>query len=172
MFEVELKAKINNPEEIEAILLEKAEFIKEFDKKDYYFLIPGKKDHFRLRVEKHQNVVTIKDKSIHEGIEINKETEYNIDDVDAFIEFTKAIGSELDIIKYKKGELFNLDNYNLELCEIEGLGWFIEIEKLTENENDISNIKLKLKSILDLLGVKESQIEEEFYIDILKKKRG
>ncbi|MBN2653267.1 MAG: class IV adenylate cyclase [Spirochaetales bacterium] len=170
MFEIELKAWITAPESLKEQLIRIADFVKSFSKKDYYFLIPGKQDWFRLRIDGGKNIVTVKDKNLVDGVEINKEVEYCVDSQDSFIEFAQMIGSKLDIIKYKRGDLFVYNGYNIELCELVGLGWFVEIEKLTEDSSKIDQIKQELREILALLGVGESQIESRLYIDMLKEK--
>lgn len=55
------------------------------------------------------------------------------------------------------------------MSNIKNLGDFIEIEFLN-NEESIENQIKELKSILKEIGIEESSIETEPYINLLKKK--
>jgi predicted adenylyl cyclase CyaB len=56
-----------------------------------------------------------------------------------------------------------------ELSEVEGLGWFIELEIIADNEDreTIEAGRGRLLSLLKSLGIGEEQIEERYYSDML-----
>jgi len=68
-----------------------------------------------------------------------------------------------------KGYAFKYKNALIEVSNIKNLGDFIEIEFLN-NEESIENQIKELKSILKEIGIEESSIETEPYINLLKKK--
>ena len=70
--------------------------------------------------------------------------------------------------KEKKGYAFKYKNALIEVSNIKNLGDFIEIEFLN-NEESIENQIKELKSILKEIGIEESSIETEPYINLLKK---
>ena len=71
--------------------------------------------------------------------------------------------------KEKKGYAFKYKNALIEVSNIKNLGDFIEIEFLN-NEESIENQIKELKLILKEIGIEESSIETEPYINLLKKK--
>ena len=174
MIEVELKAWIFDKQKIEAILRQKCKFIREYKKKDIYYKHPAgkKRKGFRVRNEGESVTVTFKDKNIKDGIEMNVENEFTVSDPDAFTLFTQRLGCREKIRKMKTGLLFTLNDLNIELIDVEGLGCFIEIEKLVKSD-DIVGIKKagsEIRNMLEYLGVDAEKIEDRFYTNMLKTK--
>ena len=173
MIEIEVKAKIDDFDKIKQLVQKKCSFIKEFNKNDLYFC--NKEGlFFRLRtlisVDDKQYIITTKEKALENRVEINKETEFKIDDESQFLDFAQLIGFSQTVRKIKIGYLYKYKNINVELCEVSNLGHFIELEILTDNIINKETYKQQLFDFLDYLCIDKSSIEDRYYIDILKEK--
>lgn len=174
MLEVELKARLQDPVATEGRVRLFAKRVREFDKADSYWHGPewriarGTKG-FRLREDGGRNIVTYKTKRNEGGIEINRETEFEVSDPAAFIGFLERIGCEPFYEKRKKGVAYERDGYLIELVEVAGLGHFIEIERLLPGD-DPEAIALALgglKETLAMAGVPEADIEGRSYSELI-----
>ncbi len=124
-------------------------------------------------------VFTYKNKSRKCGIEVNEEVEFtsSIDQAEPALSFFLGLGYEVYITKTKKGYLYtypvaaDLPPLVIELVEVLGLGWFIEMEFVLEDEGKVGQAKQALLDVLSLLEIKESAIEGEYYMQMLKKKK-
>jgi len=188
--EVELKAHIADPlalqgrlEALAGISVALCEL-----KSDTYLSFKGKDTLFRMRVEQSGPsfaemqgtlVFTYKDKSRKEGIEVNDEVEFTSspDQAESALAFFLSMGYEVYITKTKKGYRYTypfsafLPPLVIELVEVTGLGWFVEMECILEDERKVPQAKKALLNLLSLLGIKESAIEGEYYMQLLKKKK-
>lgn len=177
MYEIEMKASIEEPDVIRRRLQSRSEFGGQFYKSDLYFSSASGVT-FRLRREESSGRsealyrVTVKEKQLAEGCEVNREVEFDVSNTEAFRQFALMTGAVELIRKVKRGELFLLDGVNLELCEIEGLGWFLEMEMLTESEESSvhDQCRLKLQQLLSLFAIDADQVVTEYYIDLLRAK--
>lgn len=190
--EIEIKAWIKEPQTIEnrVQMLPGAEFVKDYVKRDIYYLPvkvyedfrqnKGNLDYpvsaysaFRLRDENGRLIVTAKKKQKFKGVEHNKEIEFSADDAYQFNSFANFLGYVPFIEKLKEGKLYRWNDFNIELSHVKNLGDFIEIESLQEeNTNKPINhqkIDQDLHWVLSILKISEQQIEDEYYIDMLIK---
>ncbi len=174
MLEVELKAKVREKSAVEARVGSFARFLRAFDKFDEYWHGPGwRADRgargFRLRIDDGQAVVTFKQKNISAGIEINRETEFEVSDASAFRSLVERMGCEPFYRKCKTGSAWDYRGCTVELVDVAGLGSFIEIERLLENDDSAGTAKAKeeLRSVLALAGVPESAIEARRWSEML-----
>ena len=168
--EVETKAwAMERVEEIRAMLREWAEYRGEFDKRDTYFCLPGQKQSlFRIRREAHAHTVTYKHKQRSAGFEVNREHEFTVGNADEFIAFSRYLGYEVCIEKHKQGELFAFGDAGIELSHIEGLGWFVEIEVLVEEQSEVQAARRRVGEVLQKLDISEDKIESRYYNEMLQ----
>ena len=190
--EIELKAHVEDAEAAKRLLFEKAAFLWEFNKEDSYWYreispgIPGPR--FRLRreklffpdgSEKSSCLLTYKTKTLRDGIEVNDEREFEIGakaggSETVFEEFLGRSGLKPDFSKKKRGWAFNHKGINAELCEVEGLGWFMELEILIEGadrgEKLFTESRNRLLELLNNLGIEKKAIESRFYSEMLKER--
>jgi predicted adenylyl cyclase CyaB len=187
MIEVELKAHIRDRTAVESRVASFAEPEGDVDKLDAYWHGPdwrmqrGKKG-FRLRTERGRSLVTFKTKRNEGGIEINHEREFEISDPAVFVELAERLGCEPFYTKRKRGSRYRIEpcgpsgsglscpgGATIEIVEIEGLGDFIEIEVLLEEEEpaSIALAQGEIRGILARAGVPESDIEPRFYSELL-----
>lgn len=170
--EVELKAWVEQVDKLREKILKIADPRGPFDKRDTYFSLPGRDASlFRIRREKEKNTVTYKEKEILDGIEVNQEHEFTVDDAEAFTDFSRYLGYELFIEKHKQGNLYTWENVGIELSRVEGLGWFVEIEVLVGRQEDVPKAREKLRHVLQELGITEENLEPRYYNDMLKEKK-
>jgi predicted adenylyl cyclase CyaB len=185
MIEVELKARIRDRAAVEAAVAAFARPAGRVDKRDAYWHGPDWRLNrgtrgFRVRSELPAGsgpgdvvatVVTFKDKRSEGGIEINREVEFGVTDGVAFVEFARRLGCELFYHKRKSGLAFKAGqgDATIEIVEVEGLGDFIEIELLLEDD-DPARIALaqgEIRALLARSGVAEADIESRFYSELL-----
>jgi len=172
--EVELKARIDNPDEMRERLHRTARFVHSFEKQDIYFTRPGEAEGlFRIRNEDGSNTVTYKRKTIEEGIEVNQEHEFIVSDATEFLGFCEYLGYIKYIEKHKTGDLFSYRKASLELTFVESLGWFVEIEYLVDEDSEVDAARKRLHDILSDLNISKERIEARYYTDMLREqKRG
>ena len=67
----------------------------------------------------------------------------------------------VEVDKYRKET--SIKGFNITVDEVDRLGCFVEIEKLTENEEEIENIKSQILDFASELGFTKDDIEKEKY---------
>ena len=180
--EIELKARVKQPEPLKKrleALYGTAETILKDDIYYKYARINGAENEqpVRLRVENGRNIVTLKRKTVENGIETNDELEFGISDTTAFLEFLKLTGAVKWLEKNKRGWGVHaaVKGFNavIELCEVSSLGWFIEIEIVLEEteEERINQAAGLLLEILGQIGIPEDEIEPRYYSEMLLEKK-
>jgi adenylate cyclase class 2 len=181
MYEIEVKAWDTETEKTEQIVSSFAEYKGFFDKTDvYYEQKTQPKQNIRLRFEKaflennliaEKNLVTFKQKELFEnGIEVSKETEFEVSDKNAFFNMLENIGFEFSIKKHKKVKSYSYKEFCIELVEIENLGNFIEIETIQPDESaeTIEKSQCAIFEILDKCNIPKENIEKRYYLELLK----
>lgn len=178
MTEIEIKAHVADPEKTEKLIAQIAVFKSESNKNDTYWKkesTPNEKPvKIRIREESGQTFVTYKRKELQGLIEVNDEQEFSISDGSAFEVLLRDLGFFPYISKNKKTKSYQFTSaegtaVTIELSELIGLGYFIEIEILAENPdlNETEKAQLILKETLSLCGINESEIESRYYTDLL-----
>ena len=176
--EVELKAWVDEPQALARLLETRFRFAGSYLKEDRYYRIQsdaGKPAvEFRLRREGEGWIVTSKEKAIQDGVEVNREHEFGVSDGDSFDRFARHIGAKLFITKAKRGKRFRdeslgSEGVTIELSEVEGLGWFVEIECLVDPDRaeEVPKARERVRGLLATLGVGERLVEPRYYIDML-----
>lgn len=177
--EIELKAWIDDLQSLSQILSSiGAEFSGAVEKDDCYWIFPASLQELRVRQETkidkagivtHFNRVTYKTKEIQDGIEINDEQEFEVSDMKVFEELLRRLGAAQKIKKHKQGQAWKYEDINAELFLVRGLGYFIELECISESKDaqTIDNIKSRLMDLLSRLGITKDSIEPRYYTDLL-----
>ncbi len=169
MFEIESKAFIPTKELKRIIKLanKKFKFIKEEIKTDIYY--SNQKKIIRIRkLNTLEKIVTFKKKILDNNntVEINKEIEFKIDSINNFLTLIKELKFKKLYKKIKKSLIYQTNNLNVEINEIKNLGFFLEIEKIINNQNDIDLAKKEIDNIIKQFGLKEN-IETRPYSELL-----
>ncbi|EOA80088.1 class IV adenylate cyclase [Borreliella burgdorferi] len=169
MFEIESKAFIPTKELKRIIKLanKKFKFIKEEIKTDIYY--SNQKKIIRIRkLNTLEKIVTFKKKILDNNntVEISKEIEFKIDSINNFLNLIKELKFKKLYKKIKKSLIYQTNNLNVEINEIKNLGFFLEIEKIINNQNDIDLAKKEIDNIINQFGLKEN-IETRPYSELL-----
>jgi adenylate cyclase class 2 len=173
--EIEVKSWIDDPEEIRKILDERFTPLGEYSKYDTYFRFPREERYFRLRTQEEKLIVTLKQKSVHDGVEENEETEFTVSDREKFEKFVRDLGCTEYIEKIKTSRVYRDGDLTIELSHVRDLGWFVEIEKLAVesiSREERKEIRERLLELLDDLGLGRERIEGRYYIEMLEEKLG
>ncbi len=186
-FEIEAKVRIENGEELErltVLLDQQGRLGEEFHKRDIYYAPDGadftheKADTdmlIRLRYTGRDNddraIVTKKVKSFSGNVEVNRETEFTVEPAASFTDLLLSLGYRSYIEKEKRGRSYHFSGALIELCNVRGLGWFIEIEILVPDEGEEVKREYtveKLMGVFDILGISRERMEPRYYIEMLR----
>ena len=135
----------------------------------YYKRKEDKLDLIRVRTEEDRIIVNSKKRKINNGIEENQEYEFDIDNPQEFSRFLSILEFYPSYTKEKKVEIFSSSNLTYELTQIEGLGWFIEIETILNSEDNIEEGRQRVLRALLELGFSEKHIEPRSYKLLLQR---
>jgi len=177
--EIEIKAWVKNVGELKERLGKLGQFIKTEKKHDIYFVKSPfdpvefdyeKDDGFRIRETDERIMVTMKKKVRKGNMEINQEKEYEIDDAGLFEKILEQSGYEKLIEKNKLSDVYRVGRFNVEVNEVDNLGKFVEMEFLTNEEEEIEPVMDEMLKLLDELGIPRDNIEPRYYIEMLNEK--
>jgi adenylate cyclase class 2 len=187
MTEIELKAHVEDPETLKARLEVLAEYAGAFEKEDAYWFprepgTPLLPSGIRIRRERDAAPggeastavhVTYKSKETREKIEINDEREFDVSGAEEFEGLIGLLGFEKRIAKKKTGRAYKRGRINAELCEVDGLGWFIELEILSDKKDreSFDRAREELLALLGDLGIGEEKLESRYYTEMLKTRK-
>lgn len=166
-WEIELKAVLQAPDSVEELLNRQGLQGATLEKEDIYYQGPTP---LRLRREGSKWTVTSKAKAIFDGMEVNRELEFEISQLEDFQNWIKLLGFSFWYKKSKKGRAYRWKDLLIEVVYLEPLGWFVEIEKVLPEEAS-SQEKLKARQdILDALTqlqVPRENLEARTYAELL-----
>lgn len=194
MTEIELKAHVYEKEKLIETLKTFAIYEKTVFKDDTYYHLKtneiqsnGKK-YISVRIRKEtqtkenqtitKNYLTYKRKEIRTdasglSTEVNDENETEISNTKSLeillkdIGFVPALKKQKEVIDFFVQTKFG--KASLELCNVLGLGDFLEIEILSEKNDSktVANVQSELKKILKKCNIPEKDIENRYYSEML-----
>lgn len=182
MFEVELKAWARDLPAVISQTAAFSEYLETIDKSDqYYRLDKPDGSHMTIRIRneiindsENRCTVTYKNKkslTTAAGVpfEVNEEHECTVSDAAVFERMLLDSGYRLSHRKHKIARGYQAGDYHIELCTIEGLGDFIEIETLshTDDQDAVARIQRKLETLIERCGGQKSDIEQRYYSELL-----
>lgn len=172
MIEVEGKISVSNINKIENMVKRIADY-KGTEKKvdDYYTLEQlNHYPHKSLRIRKRKGFYEVnfkKSLSFKNGVHAKKEVEFKINDYDGFLNLIQDFGFKKDLRKEKMTKLYEIKpNFHIELNHVRGLGWFLEIEYLSD-EKGIEKARNEVLRIVKILGYKEKDLIKSGYTKML-----
>lgn len=176
--EIEKKAWINNLDKINERAAEIAKFVHEEKKYDTYYYsgknienIDFKNDTiFRIRKNSNGSFITLKEREFHGKTEINVEKEFEIINPDELEDLFKYMGYSILVKKNKISKVYKYKEASIEVNTIEGLGDFIEVEVVIDNEKNKDKAFKLVDEIFSLFDINEKLIEDRYYIDLLLQK--
>lgn len=177
MIEVEVKAKIDNFEDIEKKLSEiGAEKSKKEFQEDIYFASPivdfAKTDEaLRIRTTKEDDTskifITYKGPKIDKKSKTRREIEMGIEEAEKCSEIFEAIGFEKVRTVRKNRQYYTYENFEISLDDIEGLDPYMEIEVALEDGQDYSNAQDSIFELFEKLGITDG-FERTSYLELLE----
>jgi predicted adenylyl cyclase CyaB len=184
--EIEIKTWADDYRSVKNQIDEFAQFAGSYEKSDVYWIVPDGMKAFapelksgvRIRKESFLNIdggqdlhtrVCFKKKEVRTDMEVNVEKEFDITDAAVFEELLSELGLVRGASKQKKGFSWNYENMTIELSEIEGLGWFCELEIIAEQQDQkfVELSRNKLYAVLKKTGIDSSKIETRYYTEML-----
>ncbi len=187
MTEIELKAHVYNRDELERRLNEFARYEDSVIRDDVYYKSDDvTKPSLRIRKETRDKgityLITYKRKELKTdgngvSIEVNNEMECSVSDPQVLEAFLLDARYHVHLSKHKevKDWIYHVNSKTsatIELCAVPPLGDFIEIEILSDRDDQdtINNCRSILLNILSQAGIPEKDIEDRYYSDLLKSK--
>lgn len=152
-----------------------ARYIGEKWQKDTYFNVPGRdsyasKECLRIRESTEKIEVTYKPPTEETDNSLShfakKEVNLSIRDAETASILLRDIGCEVLAVVEKKRRDFVLDKINISVDNLEGVGWFVELECIEEAEH-LSSILTAINELADNLGITEEMVEVRPYRDIV-----
>ena len=199
MYEIELKAWVDDVPTTENKINEFAKYIGLTEKHDTYWRKKNSEVRIRIRQETGKPIIaTWKQKNLRQNeFEVNTEREFVIGSteftnetipndknaesfknaLDTFESFLKTSDFEISLQKYKSTKTWHhkteeFDLITIEISYVEFLGHFIEIEILSEKNDDetISMAQNCLHETLQKCRISKDRIETRYYWQLLKEK--
>ena len=201
MYEIELKAWVDDIPSTEEKINEFAKYIGLTEKHDTYWRKKNTEVGIRIRQETGKPIIaTWKEKNLRQNdFELNTEREFIIGSTDFtndtipnkknetslksalsnFEDFLKTSDFEISLQKYKSTKTWHhkteeFDLITIEISYVESLGYFIEIEILSEKNDDetVAMAQNCLHETLQKCEISKDRIETRYYWQLLKEKSG
>jgi len=176
--EIEMKARVFNVEEIRTKLIARFGQPVQLMREDFYFAPRSNRSlkspqMFRVRVESSGQVfVTGKQKHVTpEGLEVNVENEFGVTDKNALFRIIAKIDFVCVFMKKKITSVFRMDDINVEISEVPPIGYFLEIEALREDKSQADEVKKKIISLFESVGIGSQQYAPSSYTKLLRQAR-
>lgn len=184
MKEIEVEVAFDNSKEEVIRILSKYEYIGEKEIYDTYYYDPQRpnlkpeedlrlNETFRVRKTDSSSYITYKKQHFKGKLWIySDEYETSIGDADTIKKVISLLGLKPLIEVHNKRKIYKNKNFEIELEEIDGLGLFIEVEKMSRSDDEMRE-KEKIREFIRGLGLKnvrELNIGKNQYL--LSKKMG
>ncbi len=172
MIEVETKVLVRNPDSIRAKMKKLGRY-KGLDIKvdDYYTLETP--DHYpqksiRIRKIDGYHIVNFKHAlSYEKGVHAKKEVEFKVSKIKDFLVLISDFGFRKWLTKEKRSEIFEIKkNFQIELNKVKGLGWFVEIEYLSDVKG-ITKARNEVARVMRELGFTKKDAVKPGYTKLL-----
>lgn len=176
MREIEIKARVSSLDDLLTLLARRNVTVSKAVKQhDVVYSVPGQKDNapgsiwLRIRTEDNSTSIFTLKKQFEGGLD-SIEHETAIQDSGELESIIELLGFELysDLTKTRRKAKLG----NIEICidEVEGLGTFIEAEKLVAQDANGDIVRLELWKELESLGVEKKHEVFEGY-DVLQRRQ-
>ena len=164
---IEIKAKCDNPEGIRNILLEHgARFVGKDHQIDTYFKVADGR--LKLRQGEIENALIYYKRDNQSG---PKQSDIKLYRPKSSEELKELLSSSLgvQIVVDKQREIYFIDNVKFHLDTVQGLGDFVEIEAIDEDDtHSIDDLRGQCDAYLKLLDIQPQDLVSESYSDLIK----
>ena len=177
-YEIEVKAWVKEPQAVRGSLDQEASFLRHFEKNDVYF--EGEATYadqpvtVRIREDDGKSLCTFKERRTVDGVEHNREWEFAVGNAEAMETLLLRLGLPELVRKRKLGASYRYDDLLVELSEVEGLGHFIEVEKLVDTSADEATqaeAKAQVRRVISHFGIPDDAVEGRPYTELLLRQR-
>ncbi|RXA19019.1 class IV adenylate cyclase [Methanosarcina sp. MSH10X1] len=174
MIEIEVKVKLDHSKASPVLKKIGAVKLGAESQSDIYFAAPYRDfartdEALRIRSLDGEAVLTYKGPKLDRVSKTRKEFETSVDEA-ATIEILHALGfSEAGVVR-KKREVFTAGEITVCLDVVEGLGEFLEVEIVAENENELETSRAKLFELLKQFGAGEKDSIRTSYLEMVLEK--
>jgi len=177
MYEVEKRSLFSNEEEfykLKDYLNKHGKYLGKWEFNSFLFLNP---EHLRIRLVKGSDKVIIT-KKVGEFSDPAREEDEREIPLKELLKYVENISDEgyNECTEFNtKRESYEYEGLRIDFNKIDILGLVVEVEALTEDENQISELEAKIRDVMAELGVKELDPNEykrlisEVYVKNLKK---
>lgn len=185
MYEIELKARVDDRAAVIAALNAFALPCGTTEKHDTYYALQRGEQTVTARIRSESSadgariLLTYKRKERRvtadgTATEVNDERECTLSAREAVEALLADSGFSVSLTKTKRAMQWRYDGALFELCAVPPLGDFLEIEMLsqTDDEDMIRHIQERLKTLLAKAGVPAEKIENRYYRDMLREAAG
>jgi predicted adenylyl cyclase CyaB len=126
-----------------------------------------------VRNENGEWICTWKRKTLTRGLEVNEENEFTLSNGPLFMDLLEKLGCRRSIRKVKRGKRYACQGLTVEISWVEGLGLFVEAEKVLEAATaaEAAVWEKTIRSFLADIGVRDEDIEERPYSVMLTENR-
>ncbi|MCD7782200.1 MAG: class IV adenylate cyclase [Methanosphaera sp.] len=180
MIEVEVKAKVNEKIEVLKKIDEMGAVYSHTEKQYDIYYNPLNKSYedtdeaLRIREipdgEEFKRILTYKGPKIDSKSKTRKEVEVTIDNTDNMNEILNCIGFKAAAVVNKTRRIFNYNDYTITLDKLDGLGYYMEIEYVATEDDDIKEIRDNIIDVFSDIGITDG-FERESYLELLEKNR-
>lgn len=177
MIEIEIKAKIDDKNDaLNKIKSLGATYSHSEEQEDIYFNAPDKDyretdEALRIRLVPTDNeikkILTYKGPKIDSKSKTRKEIEVEISDLDKMTDILIALGFKPSAIVSKVRRIFYYDEYTITLDKLEKIGYYMEIECVSDSEDDIEQTRNNIMDLFKKMDI-TSGFERRSYLELLE----
>ncbi|HSI20909.1 MAG TPA: class IV adenylate cyclase [Verrucomicrobiae bacterium] len=178
MQEIEVKARVQNAEGLKAALVLRGVHLTEpktqhdtiYTEGDWEFVkFQNERNILRIREQGESSVLTLKRPGVNELHSIEHETV--IANVKEMHEILLLMGYKPIVEVKKKRQKGHFQDMEICLDEVEGIGVFVEVERLLESDKDVEKVQEELFVFLEELGVAREDRETRGYDTLARLKQ-
>lgn len=177
MIEIEIKAKIDDKNDaLNKIKSLGATYSHSEEQKDIYFNAPDKDyresdEALRIRLipidNKVKKILTYKGPKIDSQSKTRKEIEVEVSDLDKMTDILIELGFKPSAIVSKVRRIFYYDEYTITLDKLEKIGYYMEIECVSDSQEDIEETRDNIMELFKKMNI-TSGFERRSYLELLE----
>lgn len=177
MIEIEIKAKIDDKNDaLNKIKSLGATYSHSEEQEDIYFNAPDKDyresdEALRIRLipidNKVKKILTYKGPKIDSQSKTRKEIEVEVSDLDKMTDILIELGFKPSAIVSKVRRIFYYDEYTITLDKLEKIGYYMEIECVSDSQEDIEETRDNIMELFKKMNI-TSGFERRSYLELLE----
>lgn len=177
MIEIEIKTKIDDKNEaLKKIHNLGATYSHSEEQEDIYFNAPDKDyketdEALRIRIipfeDKMKKILTYKGPKIDSVSKTRKEIEVEIEDIHKMTDILIELGFKPSAIVSKIRRIFKYEDYTITLDKLEKIGYYMEIEYVTDDEENIEDIRNNIMKLFEKMDITKG-FERRSYLELLE----